>query len=408
MKRLAFRVGAAVTGVTLLLAPAAASAPAAKAVANVGVHSHVLWEEYDNTARLRLLDKIAETKVGWIRLDIGWATLEETGKGKIGQWYVNRLDWVLKQAAARNIKVLGMLWTTPKWANGGKEWNVPPTDVREYARAARWLATRFKGRVAAWELWNEASDEYFWKGDVATYAALVRASYPAIKAADPKTTVVVGGTVYNDDKWLAQAYDAGIGGHFDAISTHPYMGPSNAPPEQVDNGRIWRIDHVRVVHDLMVARGDGDKPIWFTEFGWSSHENQADTKPWDLGVTETVQAEYLVRGMTHIARNYPYVTHVFWYSDQDTDTGEAQDDNRGLIRRDFSAKPAFDAMKALLDPDSAATTTSTAIAAGQLADTPPAQRGIRLWWLIPVLPVVLILAVQGSRRWRRGPFPHGG
>ena len=373
---------------------------------NVGVHSHVLWEEYDNAGRRQVLDQLAEAGVGWIRLDIGWATLEETGRGKIGQWYVNRLDWVLKEAAARNIKVLGMLWTTPKWANGGKDWNVPPTNVREYARAARWLANRFKGRVAAWELWNEASDEYFWNGDVATYAALVRATYPAIKAADPKATVVVGGTVYNDDKWLAEAYDAGIGGNFDALSTHPYMGPSNMPPELVDNGTIWRIDHVRAVHDLMVARGDGDKPIWFTEFGWSSHENTADTEPWNLGVTEAVQAEFLVRGMAQIAKNYPYVTHVFWYSDRDTDTGEAQDDNRGLLRRDFSPKPALEALKAAFNPT---TTPTTMAAAGQVIDLPPAHRKTdwSLWWIAP-LPIVMVLTVSGSRRWRRGPFPYGG
>jgi hypothetical protein len=411
MKRMASRLAAVTVVASLMLGAPAAATPAPIPIPpNVGVHSHLLWQEYDNPTRLRLLDKLAELKIGWIRLDIGWATLEETGRGKIGQWYVNRLDWVLKEAAARDIKVLGMLWTTPKWANGGKDWNVPPTNVGEYARAAKWLAQRFKGRVAAWELWNEASDEYFWDGDVESYAALVRATYPAIKAADPKATVVVGGTVYNDDKWLAQAYDAGIGGHFDALSTHPYMGPSDAPPEQIDNGTIWRIDHVRAVRQLMVARGDGDKPIWFTEFGWSSHDNEAGTPPWEMGVTETVQAEYLVRGMTHVARNYPYVTHIFWYVDRDTTTDDLQDDNRGLLRVDMSTKPAYDAMKGLLDPDSAPTTTTSTIAAGHVTEGPSSGGGPWSWWLLlgAAMPVILILAAQVSRRWRRGPFPYGG
>jgi hypothetical protein len=394
---------------TALVAAAGLTSSAPPAVArgvappNVGVQSHVLWDEYDSAARTKELDKLAEAHVGWIRLDIGWATLEQAGKGKINQWYVDRINSVVTAARARGIQVLGMLWNTPKWANGGQEWIVPPKDVNDYARIARLMAQRFKGRIAAWEVWNEPSSEFFWAGDAKAYVSLVKAAYPAFKAGDPKATVVVGGTVYNDDKWLKEAYDAGLHGSFDAISTHPYMGPSNAVPELIDIGTIWRMDHVRAVHQLMVDEGDGDKPIWFTEFGWSTHGNVAGAQAWEIGVTDEAQADLLVRALTQIAGNYPYVTHVFWYVARDVQADDLHKASFGLLRRDFSAKPAYVALKTVLDPNAApSTTTSTTLARGVVA--PPVDRPApltrRFWWVALLAPLVagLALARAGRRR----------
>lgn len=394
-----------VAGLTFAAPPAVARGIAPP---NVGVHSHVLWEEYDAAMRTKELDELAAAHVGWIRLDIGWATLEQAGKGKLNQPYIDRINSVVNAARARGIQVFAMLWNTPKWANGGKDWIVPPTDPKEYARIAKLMAQRFKGRIAAWEIWNEPSSEFFWAGDVKAYVDLVKVAYPAFKAGDPKSTVVVGGTVYNDDKWLGEAYDAGLHGFFDAISTHPYMGPSNAAPELIDVGTIWRMDHVRAVHQLMVDRGDGEKPIWFTEFGWSTHDNVAGAQAWEIGVTDALQAEFLLRAFTQIAENYPYVTHAFWYTARDVDSDDAHKASFGLLRRDFTPKPAYEALKTMLDPatvPSTSSTTSTTMAQGVVTSpehSAPLAR--RFWWLALLIPVFAGLALSGAGRRRRGAF----
>lgn len=345
-----FRAGFVALGLTIsaIMAPGPSGADTGRIPPNVGAHFHAMWEEYDTATRLAVLDKLAEAKVGWIRVDLGWSSFEETGRGVLSGWYVERADWVVNQAAARGIKVLGMLWWTPGWANGGQAGSVPPSDVGEYARFARWAADHFRGRVSAWEIWNEPNDRYFWAGDATRYAALVRAAYPAFKAGDPAAQVVVGSTVHNDDGWLAAAYDGGMGGYFDVISTHPYMAPTSAPPELPDDGTIWRMDHVQAVRELMVARGDAAKPIWFTEFGWSAHPNDAGTPNWKQGVSATTQADYLVRALAQMAEKYPYVTNAFWYNERAKATGDAQEDNLGLLRRDLSETPAYQALKSLL------------------------------------------------------------
>jgi polysaccharide biosynthesis protein PslG len=140
--------------------------------------------------------------------------------------------------------------------------------------------------------------------------------------------VVLGGTSYNDTGWLADAYDAGARGSFDVLATHPDVAPSDAGPHHRDDGSIWTLDHVRAVRALMRAEGDGRLPIWFTELGWSSHPNDASTRPWE-GVSEAQQASYLVAALDLIRGRYPYVTHVFWYASRDRSDSSAQDNHYG-------------------------------------------------------------------------------
>jgi hypothetical protein len=202
--------------------------------------------------------------------------------------------------------------------------------------------------VDAWEVWNEPNLEDFWEGSIPEYVELLQAAYPAFKAGDPDAEVLLGGVAYNDTNWLEEAYDAGIGGYFDVMNTHPYMAPSDLPPEAPANGDIWRISHVGAVKDLMEENGDGGKPIWFTEFGWSSHENWSGVGNAHRGVTEQQQADYAVRSLEFIGENYPYVDNVFWYNERNRDTGGAQLDNYGILYRDLEPKPVYDALKAHL------------------------------------------------------------
>jgi len=111
----------------------------------------------------------------------------------------------------------------------------------------------------------------------------------------------------------AQLRDAaGAQASFDVVATHPYQGVSDAPPERSDDGNRWWVTRVEAVRVLMVANGDGPKPIWFTETGWSAHANAPGTLPYRLGVTEAQQADYAARLIRLVRATYPYVTQVFW------------------------------------------------------------------------------------------------
>ena len=60
------------------------------------------------------------------------------------------------------------------------------------------------------------------------------------------------------------------------------------------------------------------------------------------------QADYVVRTLRHVQRQYPWVTRVYWYTERDQRTGDAHQDGFGLLRRDLRAKPAYTALAAHL------------------------------------------------------------
>jgi polysaccharide biosynthesis protein PslG len=316
----------------------------------VGVQFHGMWTDYTDAQRLAVLDKMAAAHLRWIRIDMTWAGFEERCRACVNQWYLNRANFLVEAARARGLRVLVTLWRTPAWANSGAGELVPPAEPAEFGRFAGWVAARFKGRVSAYEIWNEPDSRDFFAGDLEQYLALLRAAYPAIKLADPDARVVLGGPINNDTAWLAAAYRAGARPYFDVLATHPYMAPSDLPPETPDrNGtNIHLLAHVAAVRKLMVSRGDTDKPIWFTEFGWSTHPNSGGELAWMRGVTLEQQAEYTVRAIRFVRSNFPYVTTMIIYSDRNRATGNVQVDNYGILYRDLSEKPVYTALRAML------------------------------------------------------------
>jgi hypothetical protein len=371
------RAARALAVVTVSVASAfaanASSAPQqGTAVPWVGVQFHGTWSSYDDASRAVVLDRLRDAGVTWVRIDLGWASLQETSRGAHSQWYVDLADRAVDEARARGLKVLATLWATPSWANGGAGTGTPPSNPADYAAAAQWAAAHFRGRVSAWEVWNEPNLTEFWTGNVADYARLLKAAYPAIKAGDSSAQVVLGGPSTNDTPWLAQLYAAGAKGSFDVMATHPYQGMADAPPETPSDGNRWWLSNVTTVHDLMVANGDGAKSIWFTEFGWSSHDNPSGVQNWNRGVTPQQQADFLVRALTYVAQNFPYVTNVFWYEERNSASGNVQLDNYGLLNRDLSPKPAYDALKAFLRTNTASASAAPAAPAPAPAAPAPA------------------------------------
>jgi hypothetical protein len=177
---------------------------------------------------------------------------------------------------------------------------------------------------------------------------MLNAAYPAFKAGDANALVVFGAPTNNDLEWIKSAYAGGAKNSYDVMATHPYQGPTDLPPETPDNGTMWVLSHVAVVHAWMVSVGEGSKPIWFTEYGWSSHPTAAGAPNWERGVTEAQQGDYIVRSLKFIGAEFPYVTNVFWYNERNNGTSNSQYDNYGLLYRDLSPKPAYTMLKTFL------------------------------------------------------------
>lgn len=293
---------------------------------------------------LAVMDRLQRAGARWVRIDVGWSALQPDGPGPFEQWYVDLLDDVIAGARERGLRVIVSLWLTPEWASQSGSLYAPPSDVSDYADAMATSAQRWGAKVAAWEVWNEPNFPTFFEGaDPATYTRLLCAAYRAVKRYDD-SPVLFGGLMYNDDAWLADAYRAGAKDCFDALATHPYVGPSDAAPDTPSVGEIWRLTHTPAMRKVMDEWGDTGKRIWVTELGWSSGPDNLGNE-WDRPVTPQRQAQYLGEAVELIRSEYPYVGPIIWYRDVDGPT-DSYPDGFGLMHADLSPKPALAAFRA--------------------------------------------------------------
>ena len=87
----------------------------------------------------------------------------------------------------------------------------------------------------------------------------------------------------------------------------------------------------------MTANGDGEKPIWVTEYGTSAVP--------EVGVTDEIQGAWLTQSF-EIISSVDNVPMTFWYNLREKGT-EPNDrpSNYGLIETDWETKPAYEAYR---------------------------------------------------------------
>jgi hypothetical protein len=337
-----------------LSAPAGADPQTRRAAAapppSLGVQFHGMWSTYNDAERAHALDQMRSMGAEWVRIDVGWSMIQPTRRGEYDlRWGVPFVDRVIRQAHSRGFKVLVMFWLTPGWANGNRGARVAPTHPEDYANAAAWAVKRWGSKVSAWEVWNEPNSDDFLVGASPTqYTDLLCAADRAMHRAQESVKVVYGGTMHNDDAWIARTYKAGVKGCFDILATHPYTGPSDAGPRAPSDGDSWEFRNIESVRQLQLRHNDA-KPIWLTEFGWSSHPNDGSEAPWEVGVTQERQGELAVRALEVVRKRYPFVNAAFWYNELNKSTGNEHQDNFGILTRSGERKPIWHRLRTYLD-----------------------------------------------------------
>jgi Cellulase (glycosyl hydrolase family 5)/Bacterial Ig domain len=285
--------------------------------------------------------------VHWVRVFATWPDLEPQ-RGVYAQNWLTSYEQLFHSLPA-GTKVIVDVVDTPEWETGSSDAHTPPANPADYAAFVGGLAQRWAGRVAAYEIWNEEDNASWWTGapNPGAYTALLKATYPVIKAADPAATVVLGGMTGNDYPFLEGVYAAGGKGSFDAIGVHTDTACDVSAPSffirQMD-GRMIPDSFLayREVHAVELANGD-DKPIWMTEMSWRTTSATCDEGAWagqkPEGVSEEQQSAYLSQAY-HCMEEAPYVQLALWFPLQDEGTAVS-----GLIRANGSHKPSFAAMQ---------------------------------------------------------------
>ena len=311
------------------VAPIINTAPVEMTSPDYGMQVFLFWREEIADRDLQLVE---DAGFRWVKQEFAWREVEGAGKG-VFDW--SRTDRIMDQIDAHGLKVIIRLGVQPAWAGGGFPEVGPPNNYQDFADYARAVATRYKGRIDAYQIWNEPNLSREWgerPPNAVEYTELLRLSYEAIKSVDPYPIIISAGmapTTRNDDVarpdtyFIQEMYDAGAAPYFDALGAH---GPGfNAPPEtdpaeiaqtpglanpgDFENNvpeelrRVYGFRHVEDVRQIMVQNGDTEKKVVLLEFGWTVDPRPDSPYYWHA-VTQDEQNEYLQRAYQFAKENW--------------------------------------------------------------------------------------------------------
>jgi hypothetical protein len=230
-----------------------------------------------------------------------WVQLEP----RKGDWDWRMLDRTVNVAQAHGVELLYTMGRTPQWASArpqemGENPNAQPGGMAEPKNLEDWrnyvrtVATRYKGRIKAYEVWNEPNLPNFYSGTPQAMVDLAREAYTVLKQVDPEVIVVSPSAVGPTGlPWLEKYLELGGGKYADVIGYHFYV--RGQEPEAM-------LDFIRQVRDITSKYGVAEKPLWNTEAGW--------LQPYRIDPED---------GPGYVARAYVLnwaggVTRFYWYA----------------------------------------------------------------------------------------------
>jgi hypothetical protein len=298
-----------------------------------------------------------------VRLPVSWAAIQRSPRSDY-DW--SGLDGAVRLGAMHEIGILPVLGTSPAWATGN--WRQMPVDsgrqrqawaafvraaVERYGPGGEFWDEHRPGSedplrptpIRAWQIWNEENFFYFVKPvSPSRFARLLAVTRPAIRQADPRAEIVLGGLFGSPRQDLPRAMDAadflrvlyrsgGVKANFDAVALHPYAADVADLRRQVEEVRA-----------TMVRHGDRRSGLYITELGWGSAFNP-ETVAFEVGLQG--QARELRAAYRYLLanRNRLRLRQVDWFTWKDLPGGCNFCDSSGLFRRgdSFRPKPAWHA-----------------------------------------------------------------
>ena len=212
--------------------------------------------------------------IGAVRLwdnDVRWADLQPSGQS----WdptALKRLDTLVNTARSHGADPLLVLGMTPTWAARscqhvaqGTDWGVATCSPAAtgmsspWATYVRFLAKRYKGKVHAYETWNEPNLRNGWNDSPARLAQLQATARSVLRSVDPGIRLLspsIAITCCDPVGWLDNYLGQPGGTSFDVVGIHLYPAPHQVPE--------WSMSMLAQVRAVLAKHGVHD-PVWDTE-----------------------------------------------------------------------------------------------------------------------------------------------
>ena len=267
-------------------------------------------------------------------------------------------DDMLQNAQRFGLNLVVRLDMPPDWAKRDVSEGVP-FDLPAYAEFVTAIASRYRGLITGYIVWNEPNlaaewsrsggnlpDHYNrfdgWVANPADYVGVLGVAYDRIRQADPSALVIGGGLAPTnenspramDDRLFLQAMMAeGAAACFDILAVHDSgygLSPGRSRP--VHSG--LNLARITYLHDILLSH-DAPKPVWITELGYT-------ISPGDQpAVSAELQAEYLLGARRRAAQEWPWVTLFTVWNLVYGRPAEDEMSGYSLVEPDGTPRPAY-------------------------------------------------------------------
>lgn len=332
----------------------------------------VLGAELSRNAAASTGQRTNEARLAWMRYNgIVWSEVEAS-RGNRDWSRLAGVEAELRMISEQGARPIVIVRGTPGWAQKVAGYScgpIKPEALSDFASFMAELVSRYSRppyNVKHWELgnepeipphlaephsqygcWGDDNDPY---GGGGGYAEMLKAVYPAIKAADPEAKVIVGGLILDCDPERAPAGTCkrgnflegilrnGGGAAFDILAYHAYTGVDARRHDWDRDNSVWQprggvlLGKLQFLRSVM-ARYNVSKPIMMNEGGllcWQAEPCSAEAR--------SFQANYAVRLFARARANQ--LTAAIWY----TLDGPGWYDG-GLLDGAQNPRPAFGTIK---------------------------------------------------------------
>ena len=293
-------------------------------------------------------ERMAEARVGTLRMGFYWKDVEHTRGRYDWAWY----DDAMERSARAGVEVIAVLVGSPRWI--APRYNDPPRTPEaraEWAAFVQAAVRRYGSGGEFWsehpevpykpirflQVWNEPNLKNWWanRPSAREYLMLLRATQVAARAADPAARVMLAGLPSGTrgripaTTYLGQLYRSSRSAkeYFDYVAIHPYASSYRGVVSEISRAR-----------SVMRRYRDSRTYLWVTESGWAS---SGPRTAWTTSAGG--QASHLSRTFSHLARHRGRyrVRGVVWYTWRDEGNGDWWGERCGLFDRAGEPKRAW-------------------------------------------------------------------
>jgi len=222
-------------------------------------------------------------------------------------------------------------------------WKNLPRDAYAYGLSfARFMGPSGKNLAESAEIGNEPGDY-----PDAVYRTLFENMAKGMREGDPKLKVVTCATFAKPSGAYHKSLSVvkGLESLYDVINLHSYAQAEPYPTWRRSFPEDPKLDFLKDIRDVIYWRNANapGKEVWLTEFGWDSttkpNAKEGTFKDW-VGVTDTQQAQYIVRSFLTFTAMDIDRAYLYWFNDADKPSVHAASG----ITRNYQPKPSFHAM----------------------------------------------------------------